>query len=154
MKSLIFQISNSKIWRISALKVYFKLNQKVVRKTLHMTNLFDMGQIVLYLKIVNFKIFRGKILQIFDLLINDFIDFFWLYLNFRCIRMLLQKLFPPTWLCLKNIPKTRQQSMYLMVIVSIIVQWSPQNFPVSSLFCAKEHLVMMISIILPPRHSY
>ena len=31
MKSLIFQISNSKIWRISALKVGLKLNQKVVR---------------------------------------------------------------------------------------------------------------------------
>ena len=31
MKSSIFQISNSKIWRISALKVYSKLNQKVIR---------------------------------------------------------------------------------------------------------------------------
>ena len=78
----------------------------------------------------------------------------------KCIKitMPLQKLFHPTSLCLKNIPKTRQQSMYLMVIVSIIVQWSPQNFPVSSLFCAKEHLVMMISIIPPPpcvpRHTY
>ena len=34
MKSSLFQISNSKISRISALKVYLKLNQKVVKTTL------------------------------------------------------------------------------------------------------------------------
>ena len=37
MKSSIFQISHSKIWRISALKVYLKGNQKVV----HTTNIFS-----------------------------------------------------------------------------------------------------------------
>ena len=76
-------------------------------------------------------------------------------LYFRCIKIgnLIQKWFHQT---IHLFFKAFQATVYviLMVIVSIIVQWSPQNVPVSSLFCAKEHLVMMISIILPPRHSY
>ena len=80
MKPFIFQIG-----RISALKVYLKLNQKVVLITLstHDKPSLNMqeksGQIVLYLEIFNFKTFRAEILQIFDLLIwkiDDFINSF------------------------------------------------------------------------------
>ena len=65
-KSSIFQISNSKIRRISALKVYLKLNQKVVRVTLSTNDKPSLnmqkkiGQIVLYLQIFNFKTFRAR----------------------------------------------------------------------------------------------
>ena len=50
-----FQISNSKIWEITALKVYLKLNQKVVRITLSTyhkpsLNMKKIGQIVFLLK--------------------------------------------------------------------------------------------------------
>ena len=44
-----------------------------------------LGQIVLYLEIFNFKTFKAKILQIFELLIwkiDDLIHSFWLYLTF------------------------------------------------------------------------
>ena len=95
MKSLIFQISNWKIWRISALKVYLKLNQKVVGAK-------KLGQIVLYIEIFNFKTVRAAILQIFELLIwkiNDFINSFRLYLpirndweNFSCFCAFLEYL--------------------------------------------------------------
>ena len=91
MKSSIFQISNSKIWRISALKVYLKFYQQLVLITLstHGKNSLNIqkksGQIVLYLEVFNFKNFRAEILQIFELLIwiiDDFINSFWLYLTF------------------------------------------------------------------------
>ena len=81
MESSIFQIINSKIRRISALKVYLKLNQKVVLKTLstHDKPSLNMqkksGQIVLYLEIFNFKTFRAEILQIFELVIGKMDDF-------------------------------------------------------------------------------
>ena len=74
MKTSIFQISNSKILRISVLKVYLKLNQKLVRITLitfEDTGLLKyaniLKQIVLYLEIpFNFKTFKTEILQIFE----------------------------------------------------------------------------------------
>ena len=92
MKSSIFQISNSKIWRISALKVYLKLNQKevLINLSTHGKPSLKMkkksGQIVLYLEIFNFKTFRAEILQIFELLlwkIDDFINSFWHNLTFN-----------------------------------------------------------------------
>ena len=70
---------------ISALKVYLKLNQKLVRITLstydkpRLNMQKKMGSIVLYLQIFNFKTFRAEIFQIFELLIwkiNDFISSF------------------------------------------------------------------------------
>ena len=102
MKSSILQISNSKTWRISALKVYLKLNQKVVRITLSTydkpsLNMQKKCQIVLYLEIFNFKTFRAEILQIFELVIwkiDDFINSFWLYLTFsykNCANMRFHK---------------------------------------------------------------
>ena len=90
MRSSIFQI-----WKISALKVYLKLNQKVVLITLstHDKPSLNMqkksGQIVLYLEIFNFKTFRSEILQIFELLIweiNDFINSFWNNLTFNKLK--------------------------------------------------------------------
>ena len=45
-----------------------------------------MGQIVLYLKIFNFRTFRTEILKIFELLIwkiDDFMNSFWFYLTFK-----------------------------------------------------------------------
>ena len=88
MKSSIFDFSNSKIWRISALKVYLKLNQKVVRITLSTYDKpsLNMQKIGSNCPIFNFKTFRAEILQIFELLIwkiDDFINSFWLYLTFR-----------------------------------------------------------------------
>ena len=83
MKSYIFQITNSKIWRISALKVYLKLNHKVVLITLstHGKPSLNMqkqsGQIVLCLDIFNFKTFRAEILQIFELVI--YLENWWLH---------------------------------------------------------------------------
>ena len=80
-----------KIWRISALKVYLKLNQKVVltdvsthgKPSLNMQK--KSGEIVLYLEILNFKTFMAEILQIFQLLIwkiDDFMNSFWHNLTF------------------------------------------------------------------------
>ena len=75
-----------------ALKVYLKLNQKLLLITLsiHGKPSLNMqkksGQIVLYLEIFNFKTFRAEILQIFELLIwkiNDLIHSFWHNLTFR-----------------------------------------------------------------------
>ena len=91
MKSSIFQISNSKIWRISALKVYLQLNQKAARITL---TKYDKPSLNMQKQIwancpisidFNLKTFRAEILQIFELLIckiDDFINSFWLYLSF------------------------------------------------------------------------
>ena len=63
MKSPIFHFSNSKIWRISALKVHLKINQKLIIITLSTNGKSSLnlkkksGQIILYLEIFNFKTF-------------------------------------------------------------------------------------------------
>ena len=71
MKSSIFQIS-----RISALKIYLKLNQKLVRITL---STYDNPGSNCFISRAgdNFKTFRAEILQFFELLIwkiDDFIN--------------------------------------------------------------------------------
>ena len=75
VKSSIFQITNSKIWRISALKVwpdYFAYTYLVCH---------------VHSKVLSFNnFFRAEILQIFESVIwkiDDFINSFWLYLTFN-----------------------------------------------------------------------
>ena len=92
MKSSIFQITNSKIWMISALKV-LKLNISRYRKI--WPDFFCISKLGLpcVLKVISTtvwlsfkKTFRAEILQIFELVIwkiDDFINSFWLYLTFN-----------------------------------------------------------------------
>ena len=63
MKSSIFKITNSKIWRISPLKVYLKLNQKVVLITLSThdkTSLNMQKDLVKFSKDIQLQNFQGR----------------------------------------------------------------------------------------------
>ena len=91
MMSSIFQISNSKIWRISALKV-LKLNISRYRMIWpEFFCIFNLG-LPCVLKVIgtnfwlSFKIFGQKSLKFFELLIwkiDDIINSIWLYLTFN-----------------------------------------------------------------------
>ena len=74
------------MWRISALKVYLKLNQKVpITLSTHGKPNSNMQKNLVKLSYIYF---RAEILQIFELLIwkiDDFINSFWLCLTFRYV---------------------------------------------------------------------